>query len=302
MPEPILATPVWNADCLLGEGCLWDAAHQRLLFVDIKQPAVHAYTPASGLRQRWPVPEMIGWLVPREKGGFVAGLQSGVALLDLPEADGAAARPRRFLYRLHPPGSPLRLNDAKADAEGRLWFGSMNNEDESRPEGLFYRLDPDGSLHEADRGYRVTNGPTLSLDGRTLYHTDSHARCIHAYPVGPGGQLGERREWKRITGPVETEGYPDGMCTDAEDHLWVARWGAGCVTRLDPAGREVARIHTGAPHTTNCAFGGPDMNDLYITSARIGLDTAALAAAPTSGALFVARGVGQGRAAHAYTG
>lgn len=302
MPEMPAATPVWDADCLLGEGCLWDAEHQRLLFVDIKQPAIHAYTPATSERRRWPVPEMIGWLVPRARGGFVAGLQSGVALLHLPEADGAPAEPRRFLYRLHPPGSPLRLNDAKADAGGRLWFGSMNNDDESRPEGLFYRLDPDGSLQEVDRGYRVTNGPTLSLDGRTLYHTDSHARCIYAYAVGTDGSLGERREWKRITGPVEAEGYPDGMCTDAEDHLWVARWGAGCVTRLDPSGREVARIHTGAPHTTNCAFGGPGLADLYITTARIGLDAAALAAAPHSGALFVAPGVGRGRAPHAYGG
>lgn len=304
----------WDARCTLGEGCVWDAARQRLLFVDIKQPAVLAWTPATGRQQRWAMPDKIGWLVPRESGGWLAGFASGVALLRWAdderdgeihaEGEGAADTPAQltWLHRLHEPGSPMRLNDAKADAQGRLWFGTMNNLAESETHGRLYRLDTDGSLHQVDEGYAVTNGPTFSHDGRTLFHTDSVARTIYAFDVAADGNLSAKRVWKKVEGPESTEGYPDGMCTDAEDHLWVARWGAGCVTRLDPDGMEVSRLHTGAPHTTNCCFGGAGYSELYITSARVGLDDAALAAAPHSGALFVARGAGQGRAAAAWRG
>ena len=294
---------VWDARCVLGEGCVWDAPLQRLLFVDIKQPTVLALTPATGRRQRWPVPEKIGWLVPRERGGWVAGLASGVACLDWNHpSDDTAAPTLTWLHHLHEPGSPMRLNDAKADSQGRLWFGTMNNRDERQAVGRFYRLDPDHTLHLVDEGYHVPNGPTFSRDGSTLFHTDSVERCIVAFDVDAGGELHRKRVWKRIEGSDAEEGYPDGMCTDAEDHLWVARWGAGCVTRLDPDGRETMRLHTGAPRTTNCAFGGPALSDLYITSACVGLDAAGLAAAPLSGGLFVARGAGRGAAPGVWRG
>ena len=297
------AERAWDARCLLGEGCVWDVAGQRLLFVDIKQPAVHAYTPTTGATQRWAMPEKIGWLLPRRQGGWLAGLASGVATLTWPAGGDAATDPElTWLHRLHERGSPMRLNDAKADARGRLWFGTMNNQDEQQPVGRLYRLDADGTLHVVDEGYHVTNGPTFSRDGRTLFHTDSVQRRIYAFDVDDRGALHRKRVWKRIEGGDTEEGYPDGMCTDVDDHLWVARWGAGCVTRLDPDGREVARIATGAPRTTNCAFGGPAFADLYITSARIGLDAAALAAAPDSGALFVARAAGRGCAPGVWDG
>jgi D-xylonolactonase len=293
-PE-LRAASVWNAHCLLGEGCLWDADRERLLFVDIKRPAIMAWTPSTGRRQHWPMPEMIGWLVPRARGGWIAGLASGVAWLVLDE-EGATQPTLHWLHRLHDPDSPMRLNDAKADAQGRLWFGTMNNLDEHRRDGRLYRLDVDGTLHQVDEGYAVANGPTFSIDGRTLFHTDSVERCIYAFDVAADGSLQRKRVWLRVDGGYGENGFPDGMCTDGEDHLWVARWGAGCVTRLDPEGREVTRISTGAPLTTNCTFGGPALQDLYITSASVGLDEAARSTAPRSGALFVVPGAGSGLA------
>jgi D-xylonolactonase len=291
------ATVVWDARCTLGEGVVWHAAGQTLYFVDIKNPAVHAYAPASGAQRSWTMPEMIGWLVPRRSGGWIAGFKSGVAALTLDDT------PRlQWLHRLHDADSPLRLNDAKADPFGCLWFGTMNNADEQRPDGCLYRLDPDGSLHIMDTGYSVTNGPCFSPDGCTLYHTDSGRRTIYAFDVAVDRTISNKRVWKRLEGTTETEGYPDGMCTDSEGFLWVARWAAGCVTRLDREGNEVLRITTGAPRTTNCCFGGLGLADLYITSASIGLDPDALRAAPNSGALFVVRGVGRGFAPHAFGG
>jgi xylono-1,5-lactonase len=291
------ATVVWDARCTLGEGVIWHPDDQSVYFVDIKNPTVHAYTPARDVRRSWPMEEKIGWIVPRRAGGWVAGFQSGVAFLWLD------AKPRiEWLHRLHPAGSPLRLNDAKADAAGSIWFGTMNNEAESSPDGKFYRLDPDRTLTLVDTGYGVTNGPCFSPDGRTMYHTNSGARTIYAFDVDEQRNASGKRVWKLIEGSRSDEGYPDGMCTDVDGAVWLARWGAGCVTRLDKKGRETLRIHTGAPHTTNCCFGGPDLTDLYITSARVGLDDAALAAAPASGALFVARAVGRGSAPHRFAG
>jgi sugar lactone lactonase YvrE len=287
--------------CTLGEGVVWDVAHERILFVDIKERRVHAYVPATGAHRSWGVPMMTGWLVPSgEPGTWLAGMQRGVARLRLDEAlpDGApvADADVHWLHRLHEDGSPLRLNDGKADAQGRLWFGTMNDVDEDQPVGRFFRCT---TAHDApvavDADYRVTNGPTFSLDGRTLFHTDSAARTVYAFDVADDGTLSNKRVWLRVHGAPAENGYPDGMTTDADGHLWIARWGAGCVVQHAPDGTELRRVMTGAPHTTNVAFGGPGLRDLYITSARKNL-AADVADATHSGGLYRLRDAGRGRA------
>ena len=276
----------WDGRCRLGEGLVWDAAKQSMFFVDIKGMAVHAFTPDKGTQRSWPMPEMIGWLVPRKSGGWVAGFKSGVAALKL-------GQPSRieWLHRLHDERSPMRLNDAKSDAQGRLWFGSMNNDDDSQPVGQFYRLGGDGQLKVVDSGYGVTNGPTFSLDGRTLYHTDSPARTIYAFDMSAEGELSNKRIWVKF---ADDEGYPDGMTTDADGYVWVAHWGGSRVTQRDVSGRVQQTIAVPAPHVTNVAFGGKALTDLYITSARAGLSPQALAASPKSGALFRVKDAGRG--------
>ena len=287
------AALLWDCRCRLGEGAVWNEADASIYFVDIKGREVLAFTPGSGRQRRWPVPQMIGWLVPRRSGGWLAGFQQGLVALEL-GADGES----RFepLHVLHDAGSPMRLNDAKADAAGRLWFGSMNAEDETLPHGVFYRLDAAPSAAApavVDTGYAVTNGPTFSIDGHTLYHTDSGARTIYAFDVDAegGGALSNKRVWVRFDAE---EGWPDGMTTDAEGSVWVAHWGGARVTRRDADGRVIGRIDVPAPQVTNVAFGGEGCADLFITTARAGLDAAALAAAPLAGALFVARDAGRG--------
>lgn len=287
---------VLDPRCRLGEGATWDEARQRLLFVDILQARVHAFDPATRAHHSWRLPQKVGWLVPtRTPDTWLAGLQGGVARLRLD--DGAdEVSDLAWLHRLHDEASPLRLNDGKADAAGRLWFGTMDGEDEERPVGRLLRLAPgDAAPVAVDEGYRVTNGPTFSLDGRTMYHTDSAARTVHAFDVDDEGRLSNRRVWLRVTGDPAENGYPDGMTTDAEGRLWIARWGAGCVVQHAPDGRELRRVHTGAPHTTNVAFGGPGLHDLYITTARKDLADD-VADRTRSGALFVLAGAGTGRA------
>lgn len=263
----------------LGEGPLWDEAGQRFLLVDIHGRAVHAWAPASGAMQRWDLPERIGWLIPRADGdGFIAGLQSGFVRLWLePE------------LRIEVIGSPhlgepaLRLNDAKADCQGRIWAGSMHNEDYARTDGRLARLDVDGSIHIVEPGMHICNGPAITPDGEWLFHTDSYLRIIHRYRLHSDGRLVDKRLWKRFE---TADGAPDGMCFDAGAALWIAFWGAGCVRRFALDGRLLAQIDLPARQISSVAFGGDDYATLLVTSAREGLSPQDLQAQPMAGRSF----------------
>lgn len=286
---------VWDAQCVLGEGCVWIESEQTLYFVDIKGMAIHAWTPSAATQRRWPMPEMVGWIVPRRgiSGSWLAGLRSGVAELRLTGYTPSGTTPAlRWLHRLHDADSPMRLNDAKADAQGRLWFGSMHNTDDTQAIGKLYRLDPDGHLQVADEGYGITNGPTFGLDGTTLFHTDSAVRRIYAFDVNANGSLSGKRVWLQFS---QDDGFPDGMTTDADGNLWIAHWGAAKVTCHRALDAQVLQtIHLPAPQVTNVCFGGALLQDLYITSARVGLGTQILTQSPQSGALFEVKSAGQG--------
>ena len=277
----------------LGEGPLWDAPGQRFLVVDIHGCAIHAFTPGSGAVQRWGVPERIGWLIPRRDGsGFIAGLQSGFARLWLEPA-----------LRIETMGSPhpgqpaVRLNDAKADGSGRIWAGSMNNDDPTRADGQLARLDADGGIHVAERGLHICNGPAITPDGQWLFHTDSYKARIHRYRLDADGALTEKTLWKQFH---RAEGAPDGMCFDAEACLWIAFWGAGCVRRFSIDGEQLQQIDLPPKQITSMAFGGPDFATLLVTSAREGLDAQALQAQPLAGATFALRPGVRGLAAQGF--
>jgi D-xylonolactonase len=285
----------WDAGCRLGEGIVWSAGDASVVFVDVLGQEVLAFTPASGATRRWRVPQPVGWVLPRVRGGWVAGFAEGPQALTLEPA--VVAVP---LHRLHAAGSSMRLNDAKVDARGRLWFGSMNHGHERQPDGRFYRWTAGSDPVEVDAGWHVTNGPAFSLDGRTLWHTDSVLATVFAYDLADDGSVSNKRAWLRFEAG---EGLPDGMTTDADGHLWIAHWAGGCVTQRDAAtGRVLRRIDVPVPNVTNLAFGGPDLADLYITTARAGLAPAARAAAPLAGALFVVRGAGRGRLPDPFAG
>jgi sugar lactone lactonase YvrE len=288
------ASLVWDCRSRLGEGTVWNAADGSLYFVDIRGREVLAFTPATGAQRRWPVPQMIGWLVPRADGTWLAGFEQGVAALTLDPVVALA-----WLQRLHAPGSAMRLNDAKADAAGRLWFGTMNDADMTRPDGCLLRWRAGEPPTVVDTGYGVSNGPAMSPDGHTLYHTDTLQRTIHAFDLDADGGLSNKRVWVRFDAD---EGYPDGMTTDTEGCVWVAHWGGSRVSCRDAAGRVLRTIGVAAPQVTNVAFGGPGLTDLYISTARDGLGATALEHAPAAGGLFVAAGAGRGRPAGIFAG
>ncbi len=257
---------------VLGEGPLWSAARNGLFWVDIVGRQLHFWHASTGAVTDWPMPEPIGWVVERAgRGDLLAGLRSGIAALALDPFG---------LVPLHAPEADRphnRLNDAKVDAAGRLWFGSKDDRDEAAS-GAFYRLDPGGVPVRVDDGYQVTNGPCFSPDGRTLYHSDSGRRRIYRFALGADGSLGPRETFVAFE---DAWGYPDGMTVDAEGHVWVAHWGGGRITRFDPAGRPVRTIALPATNITSCTFGGDRLDRMFVTSAALGAEDE-----PHAGALF----------------
>lgn len=269
---------LWEAAALLGEGPLWSPREAVLYWVDIKAPALHRYRPGDGDKISWVMPEPIGWVIERSNGqGLVAGLkQRGFVFL----TPGTMAP--ETIGQPEPDYPDNRFNDAKADDAGRIWAGTMDD-NEREASGALYRLDPDLDWQRMDRGYVVANGPAFSPDYRTLYHADTAAGTIYAFDLSSDGKLANKRTFATIP---EGDGYPDGMTCDAEGGLWVCHWNGWRITRFTPEGAVDRVIEMPVSQVTSCTFGGPDFDRLYVTSATIGLSEQQRAQQPLAGGLF----------------
>ncbi|KKC24653.1 SMP-30/gluconolactonase/LRE family protein [Sphingomonas sp. SRS2] len=263
----------------LGEGPVWVPQEQALYWVDIRAPRIWRWQWADGGVQQWTPPWRVGAIAPRAGGGFVAATEAGFALIDLPQD-------RFDLIDDPEPDLPNnRFNDGKVDRAGCFWAGTMDDAEE-KASGRLYRLEPGLSWRCLDQGYLVSNGPAFSPDGATLYHSDSALREVYRFTLTSGGKLGARELFLRFGGE---DGYPDGMTTDADGCLWIAFWDGSCIRRFAPDGAPCGRIELPVRRPTSCAFGGPGLDHLFITSARTGLSAADLSAQPLAGALFVAQ-------------
>ncbi|MFC3533280.1 SMP-30/gluconolactonase/LRE family protein [Vogesella facilis] len=267
-----------DARAVLGEGLYWSAVEARLYFVDIRQHTVYALQADGSLYRQWQLPDLAGWVIPRSRGGWVAGMRDGFALLQL--GDEATLQP---IANPHPRQPGMRLNDAKAWRDGSIFAGSMSDSDPAGAHGRLYRLRPDLSWQVVDSGYHICNGPCFSPDGQLMYHTDSFLRTIYRYPLAEDGTPGLREVWKVFS---PQEGYPDGMTVDAEGCLWVAHWEGGCVSRFAPDGSLLRRIRLPVALVTNVAFFGERLERLAVSTARDGLSAATLAAQPQAGSVF----------------
>jgi len=270
-PRSVLAV-----QATLGEGPVWVERDRALWFVDIKAPKVHRFDPASGDHKSYDAPGQVGWVLPSDDGAFLAGLQQGIARFD--PLDG------RFDLIATPeasrPGN--RLNDATVDPAGRLWFGSMDDGEEAIS-GRVYCFDR-CQIHDSGLPpVCITNGPAVSPDGRTLYHTDTLGRMIYRVPIHDDGTLGAPAIFATID---ESDGWPDGSICDAEGHVWIGLWGGWRARRYAPTGEIVAEVRLPAANITKITLGGPDLRTAYATSARKGLDADALASQPLAGNVF----------------
>ena len=281
-----------DADAQLGEGPVWDPVARCLYFVDILQSRVHCFDPVTNASRAYDVGRMVGAVALTESHGLIMAMQGGFARLDL--ATGRVSR----VVGVAAAGGDLRMNDGKADPSGRFWAGTMALD--TRPgAGALYRLDPDGSVRTMLSNVTISNGLDWTDDGRTMYYVDSPTFAIDAFDFNPAaGTIVNRRTVVTIP---KRDGAPDGLTLDAEGHIWVALWGGGAVHRYAPDGTRIAEIRLPAKYVTSCAFGGPDLRDLYITTQ--GLDVPAVdRAAQHAGGLFVARPGPRGRPANRFTG
>lgn len=262
------------ADAELGEGSLWDSRSGRLAWVDILGRRIHLTDPRTGGTESIEVPLDVGAIAPRAAGGFVAALQDGFWVV----GDGPARRIATI-----PEARPgLRFNDGKCDPGGRFWAGTVAY-DEAEGAACLYRLGNDGAVARVLDGVTISNGLAWGRDGRTMFYIDSPTRRIDAFSYTPDtGEIADRRTVVEI--PAEL-GSPDGMTIDADGGLWVALWGGSAVHRyVDGRLDRVVRLPVSQP--TSCAFGGPDLDELYVTSAWKGLSADARHAEPLAGALF----------------
>lgn len=271
MSKVTCITPCAN---MLGEGPFWDGEAGRLYWFDIRAPKLLSYAPGSGDFAEWTLPRRSSAGAPTSDGRLIIACESGIALFD----------PLRGAFDLVSPFAPpagFRSNDGKIDLAGRLWWSLMDDHGGKRP-GFVRRFD--GADVEMLSGVHIPNGLASSPDGRTRYVADSKKGVIWAFDL-EGGALGEHR----VFAQTEPGASPDGMAIDANGGVWNAHWGAWRVVRYRPDGTIDRTISLPVEQPTSCAFGGPDLRTLYITSARDGLSERALADQPLAGGLFAAR-------------
>ncbi|WP_406456969.1 SMP-30/gluconolactonase/LRE family protein [Streptomyces sp. NBC_00876] len=260
----------------LGEGPTWDPATGRLIWVDILSARIHTYDPATGRRTVMATEQHVGAAKPRAGGGLVVNLRDGIGLYD---ADGA------FRWLVHDPEPGRRGNDAAVAPDGALWAGTMRYDD-SETGGSLTRIAPDGTASRVLPLVACSNGTGWSPDGRLMYYIDTPTRRIDVFDVD-GEQVVGRRPFAFVP---EGAGYPDGLTVDAEGAVWVALWDGAALHRYTPDGTLERTVELPVRRPTACAFGGPDLRDLYISTARTGLG----APHPLSGSLLVLPDAGRG--------
>ncbi|MEU0645898.1 SMP-30/gluconolactonase/LRE family protein [Streptomyces umbrinus] len=292
-----------QAEAALGEGPTWDAGAQRLIWIDILGSRVHTFDPVSGRRTVMATEQHVGAAKPRVGGGLVVNLRDGVGLYgpggessgdsgDSGDSGGSSGPGDfRWLHREVVPGR--RANDAAVAPDGALWAGTMRY-DEAPGGGTLSRVAPDGTVETVLDDVAVSNGTGWSPDGRLMYYIDSPTRRIDVFDFD-GQQVGGRRQLAAIE---EGNGFPDGLTVDADGCVWVALWDGGAVRRYTPDGKLDRVVELPVPRPTACAFGGADLTDLYITTARTGLT----APHPLSGSVLVIPGAGKGLPQPAFAG
>ena len=205
--------PVLRVAAALGEGPVW--AGGLLWFVDIKAKRIYRFDPADGASRHWNAPDQVGWVLPAIAGDMIAGVKTGLHRFDLQSGSFA-------LLHDPEPGFPgNRLNDAATDSEGRLWFGSMDDS-EADKSGRLYLCGGGACRDTGLPPVAITNGPAISADARTLYHTDTLGKTIWRVAIGANGDLGAPEQHIVIE---DGAGHPDGSVIDVEGCLWVALYG-----------------------------------------------------------------------------
>ena len=285
---------VLDAKAMPGEGSIWQPKENKLYWIDIEGKALHIYDPATKEDKQFPLGSRVGTVVPVQNGVALVALQSGIQKINTKTGE------LSFVNNPLPDTVNLRFNDGKCDPAGRFWVGTMAL-DSRRKGAALYRMDKDKSIHQMLDSVTISNGIVWTADKKTMYYNDTPTGTIQGFDYDDKtGDITNRRVVVRIP---RGGGGPDGMTIDADGNLWVALWGSGSVGKFNPqTGELLQKIIVPAPNVSSCAFGGKDLDILYITTARAGANADKLKEFPLSGGLFSVKPGVKGVAAEFYKG
>ena len=292
--EDLQAELLLDAKAMLGEGSLWHPKEHKLYWVDIEGKALHIYDPETKEDKQFPVGSRVGTVVPVDGGGALVALQTGIYKIDTKTGK------LSFVNNPSPDTVNIRFNDGKCDPAGRFWVGTMALD--SRKKGaMLYRIDKDKSIHPMLDSVTISNGIVWTADKKTMYYNDTPTGTIQGFDYNDKtGEITNKRVAVRIP---RGGGGPDGMTIDVDGNLWVALWGAGMVGKFDPrTGELLQKVIVPAPNVSSCAFGGKNLDVLYITTARAWVNEAKLKEFPLSGGLFSVKPGVKGVPAEFYKG
>jgi sugar lactone lactonase YvrE len=277
----------------VGEAPHWDQRSMTLLFVDLTGGTIFRYDPSGTELNSFSVGQEVGAVVPRRDGGLVLAVRDGIAVASDAGDNFELTAP----VERDTPGN--RMNDAKCDPAGRLLAGTTAFDFAPRAAAL-YRVEPDWSFDRIVRDVTQSNGIAWSPDGSQMYFIDSATQSVDVFDYDTDtGSAGNRRPLVTIE---RAHGVPDGMTVDSKGNLWVACFGGGTVRCFSPAGEQLDEVFFPVSQVTSCAFGGPGLADLYVTSAAYRLSTEQLKREPRAGATFVCRPGAAGMPASSFAG
>lgn len=293
-PKPDLnAVLVLDEKTILGEGSIWHPKENKLYWIDIEGKILHIYDPVLKVDKQLKVGSRVGTIVPVQSGGALLALQSGIHKID--------TKTGKLTFLINPLiDSNIRFNDGKCDPSGRFWVGTMAL-DSRKKGGVLYRFDKDKTVHLMLDSVSISNGIVWTADKKTMYYNDTPTGTIQAFDYDDtNGNITNRRVAVKIPNGI---GAPDGMTIDAEGNLWVALWGGGIVGKFNPlTGELLQKIKVPAPNVSSCAFGGKNLDVLFITTARQWMNEEQLKNFPLSGGLFSVKPGVRGVRAEFYKG
>ena len=270
---------IWQTKAFLGEGALWVKSLNSIYFTDIKRKKIFTFNTKTKRKKIIKINKEIGFLSHIKKNIFILGLKGELRIVNLKNNK----KIKSIFIEIDKPLN--RLNDGKTDPSGRLWFGSMDNLERNIEKGALYCLNKNLKLKMVDNKYMITNGPAF-INEKNFYHTDTKKRIIYKIKIDKNLNILEKKIFKKFLG---VEGFPDGMTTDRFKNLWVCHFGGSSISVFNQKGKKIYKIKLPAKNVTNCAFGGANNNDLYITTALKGLKEIDKKKYNLSGSLFKVR-------------
>ena len=270
---------IWQTKAFLGEGALWVKSLNSIFFTDIKRKKIFIFNTKTKRKKIIKINKEIGFLSHIKKNIFILGLKGELRIVNLKNNK----KIKSIFIEIDKPLN--RLNDGKTDPSGRLWFGSMDNLERNIQNGSLYCLNKNLKLKMVDNKYMITNGPAF-INEKNFYHTDTKKRIIYKIKIDKNLNILEKKIFKKF---VDVEGFPDGMTTDHFKNLWVCHFGGSSISVFNQKGKKIYKIKLPAKNVTNCAFGGANNNDLYITTALKGLKEIDKKKYNLSGSLFKVR-------------